>query len=347
MTSCQLCLCNFELTDEIIICDNNHLFCISCMEHYLTVSINDKIIIDYFDKHEYLKCSLCNSSIDEDSILNSTIKKKYIKSTRNISNTLVAKKTETLMIKSNTSFSKTLISEIKDILTNCISCPYCNQPFIDFSGCLALICSFCSKQFCGFCMKKHKNNSDSHENVSSHINTLSIKDKEYYGSHSNYFITKKGWFLLSNKIKTEHIIEYLSKIRIDVVWKSLNDIIIILKKENLLPLDNINNLEAIIYSHNTNGVHLLRIPLVFWTIYSSKHNLKIENVIKTIELSTKNRIDIGKYVIDCVRHNYPNWKAIKHQIPGEDFEAVNYPPELSSIIFNAIIKYGVLNKHWK
>ena len=251
------------------------------------------------------------------------------------------------MIKSNTSFSTTLISEIKDILTNCISCPYCNQPFIDFSGCLALKCSFCSKQFCGFCMKKHLYNSDTHSNVSEHINALSDTDKNRYGSHSNYFISKSGWIKLSNKIKCDSIIEYLSKIRIDVVWKSLNDIITILKKEELLPINDITNLEEIIYSHDTHGVHLLRIPIIFWTIYSSKNNCKIEDVIQSIELSVDNRINIGKYVIDRVRSNYPNWKAIKHQIPGETFLAVNYPPELSSIIFSAITEWGILNKHWK
>ena len=42
----------------------------------------------------------------------------------------------------------------------------------------------------------------------------------------------------------------------------------------------------------------------------------------------------------------PNWKAIKHKIPGEDFSAVNYPPELSPIIFSAVTEWGIINKHW-
>ena len=88
------------------------------------------------------------------------------------------------------------------------------------------------------------------------------------------------------------------------------------------------------------------LDVVFWTIYSSKHNIKIETVIQTVEITAANRMAIGKYVIDRVRNNYPNWKAIKHQIPGENFEAVNYPPELSPIIFSAITEWGKINKHW-
>ena len=346
MASCQMCFCDFDLGDESIICDNNHLFCIECINHYFTSIVNDKIIIDYFDKHEYIKCVLCDYCINEDSLLNSTIKKNYIKTARNISNTIVAKKTEISLIKSNSNFSNTLIIEIKDILTKCISCPYCKQPFIDFSGCLSLICAFCSKEFCGFCLKIHHGNHDGHDNVKSHIKLLSNTDRKYYGVHSDYFISNTGWTKLSDKIKTNAILDYLSHIRIDVVWKSIYDIIKILKRESLLSIENINILEEKIYSHNINGVHLLRIPIVFWTIYSSKHNIKIEKVIETIEITIENRIAIGKYVIDRVRNNYPNWKAIKHQIPGEDFSAVNYPPELSPIIFSAVSEWGVINKHW-
>ena len=78
-----------------------------------------------------------------------------------------------------------------------------------------------------------------------------------------------------------------------------------LKKESLLSIENINILEEKIYSHNINGVHLLRIPIVFWTIYSFKHNITIEKVIESIEITIANRIAIGKYVIDRVRNNYP------------------------------------------
>ena len=57
-------------------------------------------------------------------------------------------------------------------------------------------------------------------------------------------------------------------------------------------------------------------------------------------------MNAGKFVIDKVRKEYPDWKAIKHYVPGEDFQAVNYPPELSSIIFSAIEEWGNSRNFW-
>ena len=144
----------------------------------------------------------------------------------------------------------------------------------------------------------------------------------------------------------EKILDYIATLRIDIVWKSTPQIIKKLRDDKLFTEKNINKIEERIYSHDVNGVHLIRIPLIFWTIYSSNNYMNIENVIKTVNLSTDTRISIGKYVIDRVRARYPDWKAIKHIVPGEEFSAVNYPPELSSIVFSAVNDWGKLNEYW-
>jgi len=179
-----------------------------------------------------------------------------------------------------------------------------------------------------------------------HIKKLSKKEKEFYGFHSQYFISDDGWSKWSENLKVNAILEYLGTIRIDVVWKSTTKIITMLNEEKLLSKINIDKLEESIYSHNVNGVHLIRIPLIFWTLYSSKKDRRIEDVIRTENLSTETRIIIGKYVIDRVKAKYPDWKAIKHIVPGEVFTAVNYPPELSSIVFSAVNDWGKLNQYW-
>lgn len=345
MTNCQLCFCNADLND-IIRCPKDHTFDTECFSNYLSSTRNDKSFIEYFRKHNCIKCISCDEGIDKKQLLKSSIVENYMDTVVSISTSLTAEDTKAQMIKSNSSFSDTIIKEIKDDIIN-LKCPHCKQSFYDFSGCLALTCSFCHKEFCGFCLKIHSNYMyNGHECVRSHTTKLTEQEIQQYDFHGTFFISELGWTLWSDKLKMEAILEYLNKIRYEVVLKSLNDIIIVLKKEELLTEKNIILLEEKIYSHDTSGVHLIRIPLVIWTLYSSKNYIKIEDAIRTLEITTNDRISAGKFVIDRVRKEYPDWKAIKHNVPGEQFQAVNYPPELSSIIFSAIEEWGKFKKFW-
>lgn len=257
-----------------------------------------------------------------------------------------------MMIKTNDeskSAANILISEIEKILTNCISCPYCEQVFYDFAGCLALVCSNCNKPFCGVCLKKDISMHDSrscHVHVKNCIKSFSKTNISYYEFHSEYFIANTGWPKLQEKLKVDAILKYLSTIRFEVLWKAADNIIMYLNKNKLLMDNNIKQLEQGIFSHDINGVHLIRIPIVFWMIYSVKYDMKVESVMKTVEFNTRNRVNCGKYVIDYIRKKFPYWKAIKHRIPGEDFEAVNYSPEISSYIYDAVTEWGKLEQFW-
>tara|TARA_Y100000389_G_scaffold108231_1_gene105377 strand:- start:972 stop:2039 length:1068 start_codon:yes stop_codon:yes gene_type:complete len=349
--TCCICFCDIE--DECFTCDGSDNYCSDCMESYLkSTTIMESNQLGFYEKHNAIKCMMCDFKLNDNTLLKSSLNKEYLKIVVNISNSIVAKKTEAMMMKANNesnSASQILISEIEKILTNCICCPYCKQVFYDFAGCLALTCSSCNKSFCGACLKPDRSMVDSrtcHIHVKKCIKTYDHKDQQYFKFHSSYYIEQTGWPKLQEKFKVDSILEYLNTIRFEVLWNAANDILSYLNKNKLLEINNLERLETSIFSHDANGVHLIRMPIVFWMIYSVKYDMKVEDVMKTVRFETKDRIDCGKYVIECIRRRYPKWRAIKHKVPGEDFEAVNYSPEISAHIYDAITKWGEFRRFW-
>jgi hypothetical protein len=119
------------------------------------------------------------------------------------------------------------------------------------------------------------------------------------------------------------------------------------RKEKLLSKESWNIIEEKIYSHKySDSIHLIRLPLIFWTLYSSKKNMKIEDVIKNIELSTQTRIQLGTFILNTVKEIYPYYKPIKNNVPGCDFSAINYHPQLLPIITSASHEFGKLYGYW-
>lgn len=351
---CNICS-DYITSEEYISCNNNCKYHTTpCMKEYLSNANKDPKIINDWEKNKKIKCPFhdyeCKEYIEEDSFFNSSLLKQYVEVTRNIISVISYKeaeeKFECIMKKDNTNnMFETIMKNIREILTNAISCPDCKHPFVEFSGCLALNCESCGCNFCGICMKKHLHD-NGHDSVISHYNTFSIEFKDKYGFHSNYFITTEGWIKWREKIKVDEIMKYLSTVRIDIIWTAMNDIRRTLIEENLISFENVKILEEKIFSHDKLGIHLVRIPNVFWILYSTKFDMKFEYVITHIILSENMRIDIGKHVIFMIRKKYPAWRDIKHKIPGESFYAVNYPPELLPLIAEAIDEWCIKNNIW-
>ena len=350
MTTCCICLC--EISDECcFMCFNDteqHFYCTPCMETYLGSDMINETVLNFWEKNETIKCSYCDFGISEDQFLYSPLVKLYSKISRSISNSIIAKQTKAMMVKSNSDCSQTLINEILGLLTTCIACPNkrCRQPFYDFDGCAALTCSFCHTDFCGICLKIHPDAFDSHDMVKSHTLKMTPEMLELNGFTDVHFMTSDGWKKNSERLKIKAIVEYLQTIRVDILWASFDDIIQVLRSRELLTESSLKMLEEKVYSHNVNGVHLIRLPIVFWTIYSAKHYKRIEDVIAKVELSVRNRISLGMDVLEAVKRKYPKWKQIKHPVPGEDFSAINYPPEMYPIIFSAVTKWGRSYGFW-
>lgn len=55
--------------------------------------------------------------------------------------------------------------------------PHCRAPFLDFSGCLALTCAGCSKDFCGVCCCQHSSTKDKHEAVRECVERLPQEER--------------------------------------------------------------------------------------------------------------------------------------------------------------------------
>lgn len=82
-----------------------------------------------------------------------------------------------LMLSVNALALAQVLNEIRKILANTISCPHCRAPFLDFSGCLALTCAGCSKDFCGVCCCQHSSTKDKHEAVRECVERLPQEER--------------------------------------------------------------------------------------------------------------------------------------------------------------------------
>lgn len=131
------------------------------------------------------------------------------------------------------------------------------------------MCCNCKTYFCGVCLK-NDNICDAftcHKHVKKCIKT---KENKGIMFHGNYFISDNDWPKLHEDHKITAVLNYLSQLKFNVLWSSIDDITTYLKRNNLLSESNIKKIENVVFSQNTNEVNLIRIQYIFWMIYSSK-----------------------------------------------------------------------------
>jgi hypothetical protein len=198
------------------------------------------------------------------------------------------------------------------------------------------------------CLKIHKEFPlDGHAQVQSHFRTFSREILGKFGFHSQYFISAVGWPAWCEKLKIDSIVDYLKTVRKEIVWDSFREISKGLQEEQLLSPAGCQTLYERIFAHDVGAVHLVRIPNTFWLLYSTKHNITFEEAIRTANLTSDMKLNMGKLIIQKVREAYPSWEPIKTRVPGEAFEAVNYPPEVLPIVAKAMEEWGVQNRCWR
>ena len=357
--NCGICCENISTSQYVINCSCN-IVCINCMKDYIDVLLNiTKELCELWKNKQMIQCPFKNCFLDEEIIyesFNTKLIKNYSLLTRNIVCQIEHDNTKSTIEKqvliaskdSQISLSNRIILSIKDILTTCICCPWCKNVFYNFTGCLALTCTNCKKHFCGVCLNTHNIDSsrDAHTAVSLHINDLSEEIINEYNFLDSYFISETGWDKWREKIQIDNIIIYLKTIRKEILFENYQQISKIILDEKLLTIKGESRLKNFIFSHDISKLYLVRIPLIFWSIYSSKHNSKLEMVVKNIQLNIEQKKDLGLIIKKNILKNYPLWKPIKINTPGETYEAINYPPEFLPIISNTIEDWGYINRFW-
>ena len=355
MTNIKCDICFDKIIKNIISCGTCN-FDSSCFNEYMK-SGNNKENITHWNNKKKLRCpmySICKSDFNEDLLFNiKSILKNYVELTRNFEATIatevIKQKIEIDMSKNNLkNISETIMNEIRNILTNVLSCPECKHPFIDFNACLALTCASCSKHFCGICLNLCKDSQESHKCVSSHTTTFSDEYNTEYGFNNVFFISTPGWIKYVENKKKNAIIKYLLEFKIETLWSNMKQITNALIKEKLLTNKSIDEININIYSYNSlNKIHNLRIPIEFAKICSSKFNIKFEEVILKYSLSIEDKLKIGNLIKTKINSIFPGWMFDKCKVPGESYYAINYPPQLLQLINEIILDYCDLNNIWK
>lgn len=267
-----------------------------------------------------------------------------------------------------------LIAHIKgridDVCTACISCPHCGAPFMDFSGCLALTCGSCSKEFCGVCLSiRHvESNATIASTAAAAAQLVPVRDahaqvlvclKKYdpaflaaYGMrHGDYFISNAGghnWERWKDRIKAAKVLAYLFTIKKDVLWRVYDQVEQHITANSLLNGGEVEQLKQKVFSHEANAQHLIRIPVLFSLLYASKMDCSFGSALAEAErlMTQPVKIALGRDCVARMREVYPSWKPVRVRVPGEDFEAINYPPEALSLITATIDEWGVRAGLW-
>lgn len=341
-----------------------HVVCQFCLDGYLdaVTSAPDKRLLDGYAKTGGLRCALCEDALDEAALFGSgaggELLRKYSTVVRRVANAVERRVALEESLKkqeggaaANGKVVEHVIGKVDELLSTSIACPHCGAAFFDFNGCMSLTCGLCNKEFCGVCLKVHRTTSDGHAAVLECLGHLPAAELEKYGMRrGDYFMSNAGgenWERWKERIKVGAVLRYLGTLTKDVVWSVVQDVLQHLRASKLLTEAALEELQRKVFSHDVNAVHLIRIPNIFWLLYSSKHDVRFERAVELRALEQDERIQIGQLVVAAVRKRYPGWVAMKERVPGEDFPAINYPPEAMSIIAKVIEQWGADRKIWE
>ena len=345
-------------------CGAQHAVCQFCLDGYLdaVTSAPDKRLLDGYAQTGGLRCPLCEEAVDEAALF-ATVRcgdllRKYSGVVRRVANAVERRAALEESLKkqedgaaANGKVVEHVKGKVDELLSTSIACPHCGAAFFDFNGCMSLTCGLCNKEFCGVCLAVHRTTADGHAAVLECLGSLPASELEKYGMRrGDYFMSNAGgenWERWKERIKVGAVLRYLGTLTKDVVWSVVQDVLEHLRSSKLLSEASVEELQRKVFSHDVNAVHLIRIPNIFWLLYSSKHDVRFERAVELRALNQDERLQIGQRVVAAVRRRYPGWVAIKERVPGEDFPAINYPPEAMSIIAKVIEQWGSERGIWE
>ena len=340
-----------------IVCTKGHAVCYPCVASFLSSQAQapDKTMLEDWKASKVIHCAMlhsCQGHIERNEILglSADVSGKCL----DLCCRLAERETfeETAKNKSNdaaaapTHVAGHLLSKIKDLMT--MSCPHCDTSFNDFDGCMLLHCAnpACQKPFCGLCCSKHrKEYSDPHDMVLQCANALPVEVRQQYHIEG-FFMNSDSWPAWKEHLQIERIISYLQTLRYDVVWDSFSSIKDDLLKGKLMSSNGVERIRTAVFSHSLGSLFLVRVSNVFWLIYSSRRDITFEEACQRHPLSPEERKGMGLCIVKAIRAKYPSWQDIKCRIPGEHFDAINYPPELLPLIATEIDKWGTAHGVW-
>jgi hypothetical protein len=131
-----------------------------------------------------------------------------------------------------------------------IRCPHCQQAFIDFRGCFAVVCT-CEKYFCGWCLSKHPDSREAHKHVwdsstnSTHCTKRFPESDQWYGEPEQ--------FLACHRMQqSEAMLQYLQGIDdIDARGSVVQELAPLLRDlTESCPQNLVEQMEALIQEHS-------------------------------------------------------------------------------------------------
>lgn len=351
--TCVICIdeLNPELGENYIACISGHALCITCFTSYTT---NDEFILKSLQNwhiHKCISCPCCEKLLPaRKEIQNNEILQLYVDAeiALSVASTEVSvlasveKSHSSAVAVGGSSPLHIIYGAINNIADTSKRCPYCNTVFYDFSGCMALSCISCNKNFCGYCLKVHKMGNGVDDDGISIVRrkTASSRCHEYVSEHNNgsYFMNIEVWHRhIRDTIIFNTIKEYLLTMKKETLYEIMDELFRMIEEE-VISEPKKKELNRLLCSNQSDTMHMLRLPAVFATIYSAKRDIPIEQCIAV--LSSEQKKQMGVLILKKIKDKYKNWQQYTIRVPGESYNAISYPTFMYDDIYLAIEEWG-------
>ena len=89
-----------------------------------------------------------------------------------------------------------------------LKCPHCETVYAEFDGCMALKCSTCSENFCGYCHFKAKDSMGAHD----HVRGCLMNETR----NGSYYATEEEIIQAQRRYRTREIKKFLQQFKKEV-----------------------------------------------------------------------------------------------------------------------------------
>lgn len=157
--------------DQGICCPKGHFFCSVANQSPCVDSMVEAQMPSIRFQQASVLCPVCSSLVSLSSLQAHLTQTKWKQLDSAVAHARMEPKTnaivkepESIIATSTQQKAELVALQVRNETLN-LMCPHCKTVYVDFDGCMAIMCESCTKWFCGFCHDSFPDSETSHEHV--------------------------------------------------------------------------------------------------------------------------------------------------------------------------------------